>query len=274
MAQAAIFSPQAAACRSASRSISAPISSAISAPRNITSTRSHSADQLVELGRHQQHAHSRRRDLVDDGADLGLGADIDADRRLVHDEDPRVRLQPFGEQHLLLVAARQLARPAPAARAPAPSAWPCCGPRCLPWRADRAGRDRARSGTGSAGRCSRSGEVRQDALAEAVAGDQRDAGGKRRGRLVRRTICPATRTTPASRRDSAAPNRALASSPSPAPASPVMPSTSPGFSAKLIVVQAALDGELLDAQDRALPRRPRRRGARAASRPAAGRPWR
>ena len=48
--------------------------------------------------------------------DVGLGADVDAAGRLVHDQDARLARQPFGEQHLLLVAARQVAHLAVDAR--------------------------------------------------------------------------------------------------------------------------------------------------------------
>ena len=41
--------------------------------------------------------------------DLGLGADVDAAGRLVHDQDPRLGLQPLAEDDLLLVAAGELA---------------------------------------------------------------------------------------------------------------------------------------------------------------------
>ena len=43
-----------------------------------------------------------------DGADdLGMGADVDAARRLVEDQEARIGRQPAGEDHLLLVAAGQ-----------------------------------------------------------------------------------------------------------------------------------------------------------------------
>ena len=50
--------------------------------------------------------------------DLRFGADIDAARRLVHDEDARLGGEPFGEHDLLLIAARQLARRLRRVRAP------------------------------------------------------------------------------------------------------------------------------------------------------------
>ena len=93
-----------------SRFTSSPESSPMTAPRNITSTRSHSKHEFVELRRHQHDADARAGDLVDDLADLFLRADVDADRRLVHDEHFRPRLQPFCEQNLLLIASGKLAR--------------------------------------------------------------------------------------------------------------------------------------------------------------------
>ena len=47
------------------------------------------------------------RELADQVVDAGLGADVDAARRLVEDQDLRLRLQPLGEHDLLLVAARE-----------------------------------------------------------------------------------------------------------------------------------------------------------------------
>ena len=48
-----------------------------------------------------------RRQLVDERVDLRLGADVDAARRLVEDQDPALRRQPLGQHDLLLVAAGQ-----------------------------------------------------------------------------------------------------------------------------------------------------------------------
>ena len=58
------------------------------------------------------------RELVDERLDLALRADVDAARGLVDDEELGLRAQPAGEQHLLLVAARQLADLLLGARAP------------------------------------------------------------------------------------------------------------------------------------------------------------
>ncbi len=55
----------------------------------------------------QDDGHALRREMRDDAMDLGLGADIDAARRLVQDQHARRGDQPLGQQHLLLVATRQ-----------------------------------------------------------------------------------------------------------------------------------------------------------------------
>ena len=65
--------------------------------------------QLVDLGRDQHDPDAVGRDRADQLADLGLRAHIDADGRLVHDEDARLGAQPLGEQDLLLVAAAERA---------------------------------------------------------------------------------------------------------------------------------------------------------------------
>src|SRR4029077_17031064 len=46
----------------------------------------------------------------DDLADLFLRANVDADRRLVHHKDFRLRPKPFCEKDLLLIASRKLPR--------------------------------------------------------------------------------------------------------------------------------------------------------------------
>ena len=48
--------------------------------------------------------------LVDEVVDLALVADVDAARRLVDDDHRRVGQHDLGQQQLLLVAARKLAR--------------------------------------------------------------------------------------------------------------------------------------------------------------------
>ncbi len=67
------------------------------------------ADQLGHLRRDDDHRAALRRERGDEAVDLLLGADVDAARRLVDDDDARIELHHFGQQKLLLVAARHLA---------------------------------------------------------------------------------------------------------------------------------------------------------------------
>ena len=93
-----------------SRLAASPESSPMTAPRNMTSTRSHnntSSSSSVVTSTTPTPAPAIS---SNDFPDLFLRADIDADRRLVHDEYFRLRLQPFGEQDLLLIASGKLAR--------------------------------------------------------------------------------------------------------------------------------------------------------------------
>ena len=66
-------------------------------------------DDLLELRGNHQHAEALVGEFLDERLDLGLGADVDAARRLVEDEQLGVGAQPARQQHLLLVAAGQLA---------------------------------------------------------------------------------------------------------------------------------------------------------------------
>src|SRR3954453_9121381 len=66
-------------------------------------------EDLLELGGDEDHRHPLGGELGDLGLDLRLRADVDAPRRLVEDQDLGVGDEPPGEQHLLLVAARQVA---------------------------------------------------------------------------------------------------------------------------------------------------------------------
>ena len=50
-----------------------------------------------------------RGDLADQLVQIGLGLDVDADGRLVDDQDLGVRRQPLGDRDLLLVAAGEVA---------------------------------------------------------------------------------------------------------------------------------------------------------------------
>ena len=63
------------------------------------------------LERHQ-HAAAAPGEVADQRVDLRLGGDVDALRRLVEQQHADLARQPFGEDHLLLVAARQRRRPA------------------------------------------------------------------------------------------------------------------------------------------------------------------
>ena len=62
---------------------------------------------LGQIGRDQDDAGALRQERAEQAVDLGLGADIDADRRLVEDEQLGAMRQPFADDDLLLVAARQ-----------------------------------------------------------------------------------------------------------------------------------------------------------------------
>ena len=66
-------------------------------------------DDLLEFGGDHQHAEALVGEFADERLDLRLGADVDAARRLVEDQQLRVGAQPAREQHLLLVAAGELA---------------------------------------------------------------------------------------------------------------------------------------------------------------------
>ena len=65
------------------------------------------ADDLGQLGGPQQDDPAGVGELADEGVDLVLGADVDAPRRVVEQDDGRGHLQPLGQHDLLLVAARQ-----------------------------------------------------------------------------------------------------------------------------------------------------------------------
>ena len=67
------------------------------------------AEDLRQLGGDHQDRHALLGEAAHQRVDLGLGADVDAAGRLVHDQDLRVGLQPLAEDDLLLVAAGELA---------------------------------------------------------------------------------------------------------------------------------------------------------------------
>ena len=66
------------------------------------------AEDLRQLGRDHQDRDAVRGELVHQGVDFRLRADVDPARRLVHDQDLRVQRQPLGDDHLLLVAAGEI----------------------------------------------------------------------------------------------------------------------------------------------------------------------
>ena len=88
---------------------SSPPSGPTTAPSRRTIIAVGSLDDLFELGGDEEHGDPLARELADERLDLRLGADVDPARRIVEDEDPRVEAQHPGEQHLLLIATRQLA---------------------------------------------------------------------------------------------------------------------------------------------------------------------
>ena len=65
------------------------------------------AEHLGQVGGHDDHAEPFGGEVADHLVDLRLGADVDALGGLVEEQDLGLRGQPAGEQHLLLVAARQ-----------------------------------------------------------------------------------------------------------------------------------------------------------------------
>ena len=67
------------------------------------------ADQLGHLRGDDDHRAPLRGERDDEAINLLLGADVDAARRLVDDDDLGIEQHHLGEQQLLLVAARHLA---------------------------------------------------------------------------------------------------------------------------------------------------------------------
>ena len=65
-------------------------------------------EDLRQLRRDHQDRHAVGGELVHQAVDLGFGADVDAARRLVHDQDLRVQRQPLGDDDLLLIAAGEV----------------------------------------------------------------------------------------------------------------------------------------------------------------------
>jgi hypothetical protein len=65
-----------------------------------TTTRSHQRGELVDVRRAHQHGHARVGRRADQRVHLGLGADFDAARRVVEQEDRGLRIEPLGEQRI------------------------------------------------------------------------------------------------------------------------------------------------------------------------------
>src|SRR5271170_8475495 len=67
------------------------------------------ADALhfFEIGREQQNRKALFQGLLHEVIDFRLGADVDADSRLLEHEKTHLRLHPAGENDLLLIAAAQ-----------------------------------------------------------------------------------------------------------------------------------------------------------------------
>ena len=173
------------------------------------------------------------RQMRDDAVDLRLGADVDAARRLVEDEDARRRDQPFGQQHLLLVAAGERA-----------------GQLLDAGRDDAHARRRSRAAISASARAvdqaepageaaqhrqrlvGADRELQHEPLLVAVLGQERDA---EPHRLARRAqvgpSVPSTRISPRSGR--VMPNSISATSERPAPTSPKKPRISPARRSKL-----------------------------------------
>src|SRR5436190_16946649 len=66
------------------------------------------AENLRHLRRDHHDGDPLAGELAYEAMDLRLGADVDAARRLVEDEDLRLSEQPAGDQHLLLIAAGEV----------------------------------------------------------------------------------------------------------------------------------------------------------------------
>ena len=77
-------------------------------PSCITSIAVAHAEHFGHLRGDHQHGDALTGEFRDQAVDLGLRADVDAAGRLVEDQDARMGHQPAGDQHLLLIAARQV----------------------------------------------------------------------------------------------------------------------------------------------------------------------
>ena len=76
------------------------------------------AEDLRQLGRDHDDRHAALGKLLHQLVDFRLRSDVDALRRLVENQERRLRRQPARQRHLLLIAARQRSD---LARRPTPS---------------------------------------------------------------------------------------------------------------------------------------------------------
>ena len=113
------------------------------------------AQDLLELGRDEHARLAVLGQREDEPLDLGLGADVDAARGLVEDQDLRVRRQPAGEDDLLLVAAAQVADQLVGVRRRDLEQARCTGRRSRSCSAAARGSAASRGRPGPPGRCSR-----------------------------------------------------------------------------------------------------------------------
>ena len=65
------------------------------------------SDHLGHVGSDQQHRDAVARDTGDQLVNLDFGLDVDADRRLIDDQDVSLRGQPFRDRDLLLISPRK-----------------------------------------------------------------------------------------------------------------------------------------------------------------------
>ena len=138
-------------------------------------------------------------EVADDPVDLGLGRDVDAARRLVEQQHPALAQQPAREHDLLLVAAREQARPSRSGSSGTVFSARSCSRAASRSLADVEQR-RARSGRGRRASRSSSGssrargacDLRSSGARPEARGGSRRAGGRAAARL------PSTRTSPSS----------------------------------------------------------------------------
>jgi hypothetical protein len=62
-------------------------------------------EDLGQVRADHDDRHAALREVIDQAVDVGLGADVDAAGRFVEDQEAGVRVEPFAQHDLLLVAA-------------------------------------------------------------------------------------------------------------------------------------------------------------------------